>query len=491
MPLQVVLGDDLDDMTAPRIFIYPDEPPDPWTIHHWVDNPNLRPSLVGDIGPQKVAPPGTKYPAGDRTAPPINAKLADHLREALLNLLPASPKPKLSSSSSSPNTKESKNVNVKAAANPAADVAPPDEAASSESNPVPDPADAKHDEHDGSNLDRLGPVDAKHDEHDDSNLDRLGPADAEHDEPGHVPDYGEGDIRDIRDLGDGGVSPSKSMPPASESECIVVSDEGPKKTQIVPPPPKKGRHQRKLGVCVPPPPHKAKGDTAGNGDTGGTGDGDYAGDGTDGIGKNHGAGDWSWKAFSYGDWDAWNDVYDWDASWDDVYDWDASWDDGYDWDASWDDGHDWDWDAWGDGYDWDAWDDGYDWDASWDYGYDWAALGCMDDMDVTVIDDGPSGDVDDWHATPGRWMKDKYATKLGSVSAGESGVWIQVPLPKRPRPPSTEPPAHLQKSSRFNLTMKPEPSMEPEPLKPEPMEKSSSRIKLTMEPMKPKKRNGT
>ena len=104
--IQVVLSDDppaLDDLSVPRVYLYPEEPGDPYTVHSWRDLTGafaLPPVLLGDDGVEvptdllKVAPQGTDYEAGERRAPPLPPHLHDKLRAALDQLkvgpLPAS-----------------------------------------------------------------------------------------------------------------------------------------------------------------------------------------------------------------------------------------------------------------------------------------------------------------------------------------------------------------------------------------------------------------
>lgn len=63
--IQVVLADDpeaINDTFASRIYIYPDEPPDPYTVHLWWD-------LTGPVGRGPVATRDTAIEAGDRQSP--------------------------------------------------------------------------------------------------------------------------------------------------------------------------------------------------------------------------------------------------------------------------------------------------------------------------------------------------------------------------------------------------------------------------------------
>ena len=63
--IQVVLADDpeaINDTSASRIYIYPDEPPDPYTVHLWRD-------LTGPVGHGPVATRDTAIEAGDRQSP--------------------------------------------------------------------------------------------------------------------------------------------------------------------------------------------------------------------------------------------------------------------------------------------------------------------------------------------------------------------------------------------------------------------------------------
>ena len=93
--IQVVLSDDppaLDDLSVPRVYLYPEEPGDPYTVHSWRDLTGaftLPPVLLGDDGVEvptdllKVAPKGTEYEAGERRAPPLPPHLHEQLRAAL------------------------------------------------------------------------------------------------------------------------------------------------------------------------------------------------------------------------------------------------------------------------------------------------------------------------------------------------------------------------------------------------------------------------
>ena len=69
--LQVVYGDSLDDLQAPRCYIYPPIDGDDWTIHIWRDSPSPQPSLVMSDAILEKAPQGVTFTAMDREVPPL------------------------------------------------------------------------------------------------------------------------------------------------------------------------------------------------------------------------------------------------------------------------------------------------------------------------------------------------------------------------------------------------------------------------------------
>ena len=170
-----------------------------------------------------------------------------------------------------------------------------------------------------------------------------------------------------------------------------------------------------------------------------------AGDGSNSYG-------YGWDA--YGDWDITNGGWDTFDYWDDDSWYNGSWDCE---DDSWYNGS---WDAYDDAYD-DTYDDAW-YNGSWDDEFT-SAAGYDDSSWCDEPSDGGALE------SSGFWMIDTNAlegTLEGSnvyiqvplgTSTGkaeddmieqESGVWAEVPLPKRPRPPSLPPPENLLKSAR-------------------------------------------
>ena len=427
--LQVVYGDSLDDLQAPRCYIYPPIDGDDYTIHVWRDSPQPQPSLVMSDAILEKAPHGVKYDAMDREVPPL---VHERLRQALKDLLPQ----KTGNSKERKKPTDETPGEVKAdpmKATSSTDLPNSEKGLSHRGEAAVDPSPKKHvpvDPASESVLERGQHAMETVEQTSKSNLDH-GHRNVEQGEIGVLDPTNDHDASK-------GVSDDAPAPPSESHghqyvepvECDEIGNptkhaEGP---VPVPPPGPGGIPTTTRGVSVHPPKCRAHKDPI---------DPQI---GSDSLGVHCGEeayGDWG----EYEDW--WNEYEDW---WNEFEDW---WNEGEDW---WNEGEDW----------WNEYEDWWDPDASGYYDDSWYNGSWGDEMgDDTAMDHLKQNDVDTG-STGGTWLWDENALEPVLPGSGvwleiaHTGVWTEIPMPVvpkkkplQPKPPDYPPPEHLLKAARL------------------------------------------